>query len=73
MYYHALLIPTIIVFVVCLFLSYKKNKKIRDRLLLIWGIAMILYYVYRMLFVFPDIPMVYDETSLFSLIFDIHF
>lgn len=73
LYYHALLIPTIIVFVVCLFLSYKKNKKIRDRLLLIWGIAMILYYMYRMLFVFPDIPMVYDETSLFSLIFDIHF
>lgn len=73
LYYHALLIPTIVVFCVCLFFTYKGNRKFRDRLLLVWGIVMILYYVYRMIFVFPNIPMVYDETSLFSLIFGLRF
>lgn len=70
LYYHALLIPTILVFAVCLFLSYKRKNRMRDGLLLIWGIAMIVYYLYRMIYIFPNTPMVYDETSLFGIFFD---
>lgn len=69
LYYHALLIPTILVFTVCLFLSYKRKNRMRDGLLLIWGIAMIVYYIYRMIYIFPNTPMMYDETSLFGMFF----
>lgn len=73
LYYHALLIPTILVFAVCLFLSYKRKNRMRDGLLLIWGIAMTVYYLYRMIYIFPNTPMVYDETSLFGMLFSMYF
>ena len=73
LFYHALLIPSILLFFVCLYLTYKNKKKLRDTILIVWGILMIVYYVYRMIFIFPAIPMVYDENSLFGQLFHLHF
>lgn len=39
------------------------------RLWLVWGIAMIVYYIVRMAAVFPDSPMVYDQMSLAGSVF----
>ena len=67
LYYHALLIPTIVVFVSILF-NYKNQERIK-RLLIIWAILMIVYYIYRMLVYFPNSPMVYDKNNLIYFIF----
>ena len=61
LYYHALLIPTIVVFVSILF-NHKNQERIK-KLLMIWAILMILYYIYRMLVYFPNSPMVYDNLN----------
>ena len=66
-YYHALLIPTIVVFV-CILFNYKNQERIK-KLLIIWAILMILYYIYRMLVYFPNSPMVYDKNNLIYFIF----
>ena len=67
LYYHALLIPTIVVFV-CILFNYKNQERIK-KLLIIWAILMILYYIYRMLVYFPNSPMVYDKNNLIYFIF----
>ena len=67
LYYHALLIPTIVVFVSILF-NYKNQERIK-RLLIIWAILMIVYYIYRMIVYFPNSPMVYDKNNLIYFIF----
>lgn len=69
LYYHALLIVTIVVFVVCLILHRQKKNKIRDGILFCWAILMIVYYIYRMITIFPDYPMDYDTNSLFWYLF----
>lgn len=66
-YYHALLIPTMLVFVV--YVYFRKNEKIIKILLIIWCILMIAYYIYRMIMYFPNSPMVYDRNSLIYFIF----
>ena len=63
-WYHAMLIPTGIC-VAALFLFPKKQTKI----IWIWVFMMIAYYVYRMIYIFPDAPMVYDENCLIQLTF----
>ena len=67
LYYHALLIPTIVVFVSILF--NHKNQELIKKLLMIWAILMILYYIYRMIVYFPNSPMVYDKNNLIYFIF----
>ncbi|WP_295754468.1 DUF2752 domain-containing protein [uncultured Holdemanella sp.] len=66
-YYHALLIPTIVVFVWIVFNS--KNQERIKKLLIIWAVLMIIYYIYRMLVYFPNSPMVYDKNNLIYFIF----
>ncbi|MBV3417392.1 DUF2752 domain-containing protein [Holdemanella biformis] len=66
-YYHALLIPTMLIFLACVY--FRKNEKIIKILLIIWCILMIAYYIYRMIMYFPNSPMVYDKNSLIYFIF----
>lgn len=67
LYYHALLIPTMLIFLACVY--FRKNEKIIKILLIIWCILMITYYIYRMIMYFPNSPMVYDRNSLIYFIF----
>lgn len=67
LYYHALLIPTLFVGIICVLLG--SNKKRIKTILILWCTIMILYYLYRMIFIFPNAPMVYDTTSLIYRIF----
>lgn len=67
LYYHALLIPTIVVFVWIVFNS--KNQERIKKLLIIWAVLMIVYYIYRMIVYFPNSPMVYDKNNLIYFIF----
>lgn len=67
LYYHALLIPTIVVFVWIVF-NYKNHEQTK-KLLMIWAIFMIVYYIYRMIVYFPNSPMVYDKNNLIYFIF----
>lgn len=67
LYYHALLIPTIVVFVWIVF-NYKNHEQTK-KLLMIWAILMIIYYIYRMIVYFPDSPMIYSKNNLIYLIF----
>lgn len=67
LYYHALLIPTLIVFVVVL-MNLNKPERIK-KLLIIWAIFMIVYYIYRMIFYFPNSPMMYSKENLIYFIF----
>lgn len=67
LYYHALLIPTMLIFLACVY--FRKNEKIIKILLIIWCILMITYYIYRMIMYFPNSPMVYDRNSLNYFIF----
>lgn len=66
-YYHALLIPTIVVFVWIVF-NYKNNEQTK-KLLMIWAILMIIYYIYRMIVYFPNNPMMYSKENLIYFIF----
>ena len=67
LYYHALLIPTIVVFVWIVF-NYKNHEQTK-KLLMIWAIFMIVYYIYRMIVYFPNSPMIYSKNNLIYLIF----
>lgn len=67
LHYHALLIPTMLIFMACVY--FRKNEKIIKILLIIWCILMIAYYIYRMIMYFPNSPMVYDKNSLIYFIF----
>lgn len=67
LYYHALLIPTIVVFVWIVF-NYKNHEQTK-KLLMIWAILMIIYYIYRMIVYFPDSPMMYSKENLIYFIF----
>lgn len=67
LYYHALLIPTIFL-IVCILFNYKNQERIK-KLLIIWAILMIVYYIYRMIVYFPNSPMVYDKNNLIYFIF----
>ncbi len=64
LFYHAMLIPTFVFGLLFLYCQIKKKKKWKERILWMWAGCMIVYYIYRMLFIFPDIPMVYDTNSL---------
>lgn len=66
-YYHALLIPTIVVFVWIVF-NYKNHEQTK-KLLMIWAILMIIYYIYRMIVYFPNNPMMYSKENLIYFIF----
>lgn len=66
-YYHALLIPTIVVFIWIVF--NHKNQEQTKKLLIIWAILMIIYYIYRMLVYFPNSPMMYSKENLIYFIF----
>lgn len=66
-YYHALLIPTIVVFVWIVF-NYKNHEQTK-KLLMIWAIFMIIYYIYRMIVYFPNNPMMYSKENLIYFIF----
>lgn len=66
-YYHALLIPTIVVFVWIVF-NYKNYEQTK-KLLMIWAILMIIYYIYRMIVYFPNNPMMYSKENLIYFIF----
>lgn len=67
LYYHALLIPTIVVFVWIVF-NYKNHEQTK-KLLMIWAILMIIYYIYRMIVYFPHSPMMYSKDNLIYFIF----
>lgn len=67
LYYHALLIPTIVVFVLIVF-NYKNHEQTK-KLLMIWAIFMIVYYIYRMIVYFPNSPMIYSKENLIYFIF----
>lgn len=67
LYYHALLIPTIVVFVWIVF-NYKNHEQTK-KLLMIWAIFMIVYYIYRMIAYFPNNPMMYSKENLIFFIF----
>lgn len=67
LYYHALLIPTIVVFVWIVF-NYKNHEQTK-KLLMIWAIFMIVYYIYRMIVYFPNSPMIYFKENLIYFIF----
>ena len=61
LWYHAMLIPTIIAGG---FILYFKDKPvIVKRILWIWAIAMLLYYGYRMITIYPEAPMIYDSKN----------
>ena len=67
LYYHALLIPTIVVFIWIVF--NHKNQEQTKKLLIIWAILMIIYYIYRMILYFPNSPMMYSKENLIYFIF----
>ena len=67
-YYHVMLIPTILIFVYCVF-----RKKYLKQILIVWCICMISYYIYRMIIIFPNSPMVYDKNSIFYYLFSTFF
>ena len=67
LYYHALLIPTLILFVVCI-VNYKNEQRVKG-ILIVWAILMIVYYMYRMIVYFPNSPMIYSKNNLIYLIF----
>ncbi|MCF0105824.1 MAG: DUF2752 domain-containing protein [Holdemanella sp.] len=60
--YHAMLIPSIVN--LGLLIVFSKNKKVFDTLLWIWIVLMFGYYIYRMIFIFPDYPMYMNENAL---------
>ena len=64
LYYHALLIPTMFIGLLCLY--YRNNQKILTYILIFWCILMIGSYIYRMITIFPNSPMVYDTHSVLS-------
>lgn len=62
--YHAMLIPTIFCFLLLTCFYCMDLKKAFNFLLWVWVIGMLVYYIWRMITIFPSIPMVYDSDSL---------
>lgn len=63
LYFHALLFPTLLTGLCLLVLwRFKKHRWIHW-LLILWCGAMIGYYMYRMVWIFPSFPMVYDHSA----------
>ncbi|WP_305204576.1 DUF2752 domain-containing protein, partial [Dubosiella newyorkensis] len=62
--YHAMLIPTIFCFLLLTCFYCMDLKKAFNFLLWVWVIGMLVYYIWRMITIFPSIPMVYDLDSL---------
>ncbi len=67
LFYHAMVIPTLLVAVASIALARQKN--VLTWLWAGWAAAMLLYYVVRMVVVFPQIPMVFDENALLIRLF----
>lgn len=65
-WYHAMLIPTAI-FLVLGWLVRNNPKQVKI-LLWVWIFMMILYYIYRMIVVFPQPPMVYDSNNFLKIV-----
>lgn len=57
---HALVIPTFFFWTA----AAAAGKKYRNQILLIWGIVFLLYYIYRMIFIFPNYPLMPNENSI---------
>ena len=68
-FYHALLIPTIMTVILCLL--FRKNQKIIKWILIVWCSVMIVYYIYRMIAIFPNAPMYYDQTSILHKMYEL--
>lgn len=62
--YHALLLPTLFMGILCLWFWGHDKKNWCHKLLMGWAILMIIYYGIRMVFIFPDFPMIFDQNSL---------
>lgn len=73
LYYHAMLIPTALLVLLVLYCRWKHHKKWIGRLVWLWIGCMVVYYIYRMIFIFPQMPMVYDSNSVLGRMFHIHF
>ena len=63
LYYHALL-PLTILLLVMAFLHPSRIKT----WLWIWALAMIIYWIYRMIFIFPNAPMTYQWNSVLGIV-----
>ncbi|WP_448922641.1 hypothetical protein [Holdemanella biformis] len=49
-------------------MNLNKPERIK-KLLIIWAVFMIVYYIYRMIFYFPNSPMMYSKENLIYFIF----
>lgn len=65
LYYHAMLMPTIGITIFILVL--RKNTKQVKILMWIWIVLMMIYYIYRMIYIFPQAPMVYDSENFLKI------
>lgn len=65
LYYHALLIPTLCVLILCIVLTVFFKSKYINKMLVIWAVFMLGYYIMRMILYFPHAPMIYDTSSVF--------
>ncbi|MBQ0065629.1 MAG: DUF2752 domain-containing protein [Firmicutes bacterium] len=66
LFFHALCIPTICTAGFLLYLYYKGYTTWIERIVWVWALCMILYYIYRMIFVFPQYPMEINHNALLS-------
>ena len=66
LWYHAMLIPTILA--AGLVLWFKDNPTVVKRIVWIWAIAMLLYYGYRMFTIYPEAPMIYDSKNFLKIL-----
>lgn len=72
--YHPMVIPFLIYFIVCLLLYLKYKATILDQkafklVTIVFIVLFIGVYLYRMMMVFPNSPMVYNEDSLLNRLF----
>lgn len=62
-YYHLMLIPSIICLFLGLLFYFQKDNKKWMVVVWAWIILMMIYYVYRMIAIFPEYPMQYNWNS----------
>ena len=65
LWYHAMLLPTLIT--IGLIFYFRNQKEKVKWILWIWVALMLLYYVYRMIYIFPQAPMVYDSKNFLKI------
>lgn len=70
LYFHALLWPTLIIGLGLLILWRFHKYRWIHWLLVLWCLAMVGYYIYRMVWIFPQFPMAYDQSALVPLVFE---